>query len=104
MPAAAQPSPAAGISRRTAPSTTERGATCRRPSSGRSSRTNAAQRRSRSQARAGLSRTMPRTRPGSIRPASIATRPPMLLPATQARLTPSASSVSKAERANQAAS
>ena len=40
----------------------------------------------------------------SVRPASIATRPPMLLPARWALSTPSASIVANTDRANQAAS
>ena len=40
----------------------------------------------------------------SVSPASIATRPPMLLPATCARSIPSASMAANTERANQAAS
>ncbi len=74
--------PPPGTMRRTTRSTTGRGVTWSSPSSGRSRRTTGAQRRSRSQASAGDSSTSPRTRSRDTSPASIATRPPMLLPTT----------------------
>ena len=90
--------------RRTTPSTAPRGATCSKPSSGRTTRNKLAQLRSRRQASEEDSSASRHTRSGCSSPTSRATRPPMLLPTTWADSSPNASNDATTERAKKRAS